>query len=121
VVDDNVDAVEALALILESARYRVVRAYDGQQAIDRAREVQPNAVLLDLGLPRVDGFTVAKRLREETWGHDALLLAISGYGQAHDRDRSSAAGFDHHLVKPIDYDALFMLLQNGRSQERMAL
>jgi PAS domain S-box-containing protein len=121
VVDDNVDAVEALALILESAGYRVVRAYDGQQAIDRAREVQPNAVLLDLGLPRVDGFTVARRLREETWGHDALLLAISGYGQAHDRDRSSAAGFDHHLVKPIDYDALFMLLQNGRSQERMAL
>jgi PAS domain S-box-containing protein len=116
VVDDNVDAVEALGLILEGAGYRVVRAYDGQQAIDRAREVQPKVVLLDLGLPRVDGFTVAKCLRAEAWGHEALLLAVSGYGQAHDRDRSSAAGFDHHLVKPIDYDALFALLEGGRPQ-----
>jgi PAS domain S-box-containing protein len=121
IVDDNADAVEALGLILEDAGYRVVRAFDGQQAIESAREVRPDVVLLDLGLPRMDGFTVAKCLRQEAWGSGALLLAVSGYGQAHDRERSSAAGFDHHLVKPIDYDALFALLQSGRPQARAIL
>jgi two-component system CheB/CheR fusion protein len=121
IVDDNADAVEALGLILEGAGYTVLRAYDGQQAIDCAKEARPDVVLLDLGLPRIDGFAVARRLREESWCERTLLLAVSGYGQAHDREQSAAAGFDHHLVKPVDYDALFALLQNGRPQARALL
>jgi CheY-like chemotaxis protein len=70
-------------------------------------------VLLDIGLPGMDGYELAARIRQERWGRDVVLVAISGYGQAEDRRRSEAAGIDHHLVKPVDYDALFALVERG--------
>jgi CheY-like chemotaxis protein len=112
-VDDNVDATRALALLLEHAGFNVVTAHDGGEALVRADETQPDIVLLDLGLPVVDGYRVAETLRARPGGKALLLVAISGYGQPEDRQRSHAVGFDHHLVKPIDCDVLLALMRNG--------
>jgi PAS domain S-box-containing protein len=111
-VDDNVDAARALALLLTHSGFAVVTAYDGGEALARAADVQPDIVLLDLGLPVVDGYRVAEALRAGPPGEAALLVAISGYGQPEDRERTRKAGFDHHLVKPIDCATLLDLLRN---------
>jgi CheY-like chemotaxis protein len=101
VVDDNVDAAQALRYVLKLSGHRVTIAHDGPSAIAAAAANPPELVLLDIGLPGMDGYTVAARLREA--GHDrAALVAITGYGQEEDLRRSSAAGFAHHLVKPVD-------------------
>jgi CheY-like chemotaxis protein len=113
VVDDHVDTARALAGLLRVAGHAVEVAHDGREAIERARALRPDAVLLDIGLPHLDGYQVARRLRAEGC-RDALLIAISGYGQDDDRRRSREAGFDHHLVKPVDSAALVALL--GRIQ-----
>ena len=84
-------------------------AYDGPTAIEVARAHRPEVVLLDIGLPGMDGYEVVERLRTEECCKDALIIAVSGYGQEEDRRRSREAGFDHHLVKPVDYDALMTL------------
>ena len=112
-VDDNVDATRALALLLGHAGFIVVTAHDGGEALARAEETQPDIVLLDLGLPVVDGYRVAETLRARPGGDALLLVAISGYGQPEDRERSQAVGFDHHLVKPIDCAVLLGLMRNG--------
>jgi len=112
-VDDNVDATRALALLLGHAGFVVVTAHDGGEALARAEQTQPDIVLLDLGLPVVDGYRVAETLRARRGGEAMLLVAISGYGQPEDRQRSQAVGFDHHLVKPIDCDVLLALLRSG--------
>jgi CheY-like chemotaxis protein len=85
-------------------------AYDGREAIGAARSHRPEFVLLDIGLPGMDGYQVARELRKEDYGKDAIIIAITGYGQEEDRRRSKEAGFDHHLVKPINPDALLTLL-----------
>jgi signal transduction histidine kinase len=102
VVEDNPDAAEAMRLLLEQLGHEVASAASGNEAIDRARGFRPDVVLLDIGLPGIDGYEVARKLRtfEETRG--ARMIAVTGYGQPSDRERSSAAGFDHHLVKPVD-------------------
>ena len=110
VVDDNVDTVKGMAILLNLAGHEVVTAHDGPQAIEAARAYRPQFILLDLGLPGMSGYDVAKRLREEEACKDALIVAVSGYGQEEDRHRTKAAGFDHHLLKPISYDELFALL-----------
>ena len=89
-------------------------AHDGPSAIEAARDYRPDFVLLDIGLPGMDGYEVARRLREDEWCKDAVIIAISGYGQEEDRRRSKEAGFDHHLVKPIDHEALVMLLSRAQ-------
>ncbi len=81
-------------------------AHNRKAAIEAARAHRPEIVLLDIGLPGMDGYEVVKRLRAEECGRDALIIAVSGYGQPEDLRRSKEAGFDHHLVKPVDYDAL---------------
>lgn len=109
VVEDNTDAAESLALLLKLWGYMVYVAYDGAAALEMARIHQPAVVLLDIGLPGMDGYEVARRLR----GADPvkpLLWAITGYEQEDDRLRSQEAGFDQHLVKPVDLDALEVLL-----------
>ncbi len=88
----------------------VREAYDGPEAIDAAREFRPDALLLDIGLPTLDGYEVCRRIREEPWGGDVLVIALSGWGQPEDRRKSKAAGFDHHLVKPVRHDQLTDLL-----------
>ncbi len=112
-VDDNVDATRALSLLLTHAGFEVVTAQDGGEALERAGERPPDIVLLDLGLPVVDGYRVAELLRARPGGGDMLLVAISGYGQPEDRERSKAVGFDHHLVKPIDCVELIALMRSG--------
>jgi len=110
VVDDNLDAAEGLAMLLGLRGHQVATAYDGFAAIDQARELRPEVVLLDIGLPRLDGFEVAKRLRAEHADRPMLLVALTGYGQERDRRRAHQAGFDHHLLKPVRLEVLELLL-----------
>ena len=109
-VDDNTDSARGMARFLKVSGHHVAVAHDGVDAIEAAREEKPEVILLDIGLPGMDGYQVASALREEPLCRDALIIAISGYGQQEDRRRSTEAGFDHHLVKPIDYDALLTLI-----------
>jgi two-component system CheB/CheR fusion protein len=110
-VDDNQDSTRALGMLLEHFGHAVVTAHDGAEALLRAAEARPDVGLLDLGLPVLDGYQVAQALRARPGGERLLLVAISGYGQPNDRARSKAAGFDHHMVKPVDCGALLALLQ----------
>lgn len=110
VVDDNRDAADSLALVLETLGAQVQVAHDGAAAIDTFERFAPHIVLLDLGMPGMNGFEVARRLRERANGHAVTLVALTGWGQADDRRRTRAAGFDHHLVKPVDMGALQALL-----------
>ncbi len=102
VVDDNRDAATTLATLLEAQQHQVQLAFDGVTALEAADSFQPDVVLLDIGLPGIDGYEVARRLREKAALKDVLIIAISGYGQEDDRKRSQQVGFDHHLVKPVD-------------------
>jgi PAS domain S-box-containing protein len=110
VVDDNTDAAESLAQVLRLNGHEVRTAYDGPTALDVARAQAPEVVLLDIGLPGMNGVEVARRMRQSLGLTDALLVALTGYGQDEDRRRSQEAGFNAHLVKPVDLDALHGLL-----------
>jgi CheY-like chemotaxis protein len=101
VVDDNADAADSLAMLLAAAGHVTCVAYDGQAAMERARTFSPTAILLDLGMPGIDGFEVARRIRGLPGGEQIVLIALTGWGQERDRHRTSAAGFDVHLVKPV--------------------
>jgi DNA-binding response OmpR family regulator len=113
VVDDNLDSAETIALMAQLWGHDVRTAHDGQAALTTAADYRPEVVLLDIGLPGMDGFEVAKRLREQEWMAGVMLVAMTGYGQEEDRRRSREAGFDHHMVKPIDPGALEALLAGG--------
>jgi two-component system CheB/CheR fusion protein len=106
VVDDNIDAAETLAVLLRMAGHEVRTAHDGPAALDAARTYQPEVVLLDIGMPAMDGYEVARRVRQVPGMEKVLLVALTGYGQEDDRRRSRDAGIDHHLVKPADMEAL---------------
>jgi CheY-like chemotaxis protein/anti-sigma regulatory factor (Ser/Thr protein kinase) len=110
VVDDNVDAVDTLRAMLELRGHRVAVAHTAADAFDLAVEMRPEIGLLDLGLPGTDGFVLARRLREEPTTAAMLLVAITGWGQDEHRRRSQAAGFDAHLTKPADPEALVTLI-----------
>lgn len=111
VVDDNRDSADSLARLLQLLGHQTEIAYDGPSAVESADEFRPEVVLLDVGLPGLDGFEVARRIRAQAWGKDLMLIAATGWGQAEDRRRSREAGFDHHMVKPIDLDNLGRLLE----------
>jgi PAS domain S-box-containing protein len=106
VVDDNHDNAGGLSRLLRLLGHDVQVAYDGKGALEAARAHRPEVVLLDIGLPGMDGYEVVKRLRAEECCKDSLIIAVTGYGQPEDLSRSKEAGFDHHLVKPVDYEAL---------------
>jgi len=106
---------EFLAMLLEASGHRVIVENDPLRALERAEEEVPQACLLDIGLPGIDGYELARRLRARPATAHALLVAITGYGQDSDRQRASAAGFDRHLVKPIDLGILQDVLAGGRS------
>lgn len=110
VADDNLDSVGALAELLELLGHEVWTAHDGLEALERAAEVKPDVVVLDLGMPRMDGFEAARRIRETPEGKSAFIVALTGWGQESDRRRTREAGFDMHLVKPVDPKALSALL-----------
>lgn len=117
VVDDNEDAAEMLALVLRKRGYEVDLAYDGEQALQVARSCGSEVVLLDIGLPDVDGYEVARRLRADSVGTRRTLIALTGYGQPEDRERALAAGFDHHLVKPVAVDTVLAVLRTDPSSD----
>ena len=110
VVDDSADAARSLALLLAAQGHAVRTAHDGLAALEAARAFQPEVVLLDIGLPRMDGYEVARRLRGQAGFERTLLVALTGYGQEEDRRRTREAGFDAHLVKPADLTILQRLL-----------
>ena len=111
VVDDNRDAAQALKLLLETDGHEVRVAADGAGGLALARQYKPEVALLDIGLPSMDGYELARRMREEPALEGTLLVAVTGYGQMHDRARASASGFNHHLVKPVEFSALQRLLR----------
>ena len=110
VVDDNEDAAEWLATVLGLNGHETHVAHDGLEAVTTAERIRPDAVLLDIGLPRLDGYEVCRRIRAQSWGKDLLLVALTGWGQEEDRQKSRDAGFDTHLVKPVEDEALLKLL-----------
>jgi CheY-like chemotaxis protein len=110
VVDDWKDSTESLAMLLEAWRYEVRTALNGESALQIADRFRPNVVILDLGMPQMDGFEVARRLRRDYAG-ELKIICVSGYGAPADRQRTKEAGFDHHLLKPADPDELQRLLQ----------
>ncbi len=114
VVDDNVDAATMLHDVLESCGYEVAVAYDGLAALEAAAAMRPDAVLLDLGLPGMDGYDVATHLRAHPETAGAALIAVTGYGRPEDRRRSLEVGFDHHLTKPVDVDKLCACIASCR-------
>jgi CheY-like chemotaxis protein len=109
VVDDNMDAAETLALLLRARGHEVRVAHDGASALEVSRTFEPEAALLDIGLPQFDGYELARRMRGEQ-RRQLLLIALTGYGRDDDRRLSAAAGFDHHLVKPVDFLTVESLL-----------
>jgi PAS domain S-box-containing protein len=112
VVDDNIDSAESMALLLKLGGHEVQLAHDGQAALDIAQMFQPHVVLLDIGLPRMDGYEVARRLRNDAAMQKTVLIALTGYGQTEDRRQSKNAGFDHHFIKPVDPEALEALISS---------
>jgi CheY-like chemotaxis protein len=118
VVDDNVDAAHTLAMLVQLAGHDVRVAYDGPPALTLAQAFQPQVVLLDLNLPAMDGYEVARRLRERPETHEAVLAAVTGWGQPEDRRRSKDAGFDRHFVKPVDPNVITKLLSDARGGRR---
>jgi CheY-like chemotaxis protein len=110
VVDDNHDAADSTAMLLRLDNHEVHVAYDAHEAIETARGLRPDVVLLDIGLPLLDGYEVARRLRGQPETRNVRLIAITGYGQPADRSRAEEAGFDAHLLKPVDLAMLQALL-----------
>ena len=110
VVDDNRDAADSLGMLLEMIGNEVRMAHDGLEAVRVAAEFHPDVVLLDLGLPKLSGYEAARWIREQDGGKRVLLVALTGWGQEEDRRRTREAGFDHHLTKPVEWDALRRLL-----------
>jgi CheY-like chemotaxis protein len=114
VVDDNHDAADTLAEVLEIMGCRTATAYDGLEGVEKAEQLRPDAVVLDLGMPRLNGYEACERIRAQPWGQGLRLVAVSGWGQQDDRRRSMEAGFDAHLVKPVAPEELLALLELPR-------
>ncbi|HEX2220963.1 MAG TPA: response regulator, partial [Candidatus Limnocylindria bacterium] len=110
VVDDNVDAATSLSELLSLSGHDCRVARDGASALRMAETLRPDVVFLDIGLPEMNGYDVARELRRHDWGRALRLVALTGWGQADDRARSRDAGFDHHLVKPVEYAVVESLL-----------
>jgi CheY-like chemotaxis protein len=110
VVDDNKDAADSLSMMLGITGMEVRTAYDGLEAVVAAAAFNPDVVLLDIGLPKLNGYEAARRIREQPWGKDIVLVAVTGWGQEEDRRRSQEAGFNAHMVKPVDPAALQRML-----------
>src|SRR5262245_4812063 len=112
VADDNVDAAVGLGVFLETLGYEVRTAHNGPAALELARRWHPQAIFLDISMPLIDGDEVCRKLRQENWGKQALIAAVTGFGMPEDRRRSAESGFHHHLVKPVDPRSIIKLLQS---------
>lgn len=121
IVDDNVDSADTLSLLLRTQSHEVTVAYDGPTALELASKMKPDLVVLDIGMPGMDGYEVARKLRESPRGRELTIIALTGWGGKDDRRRTSEAGFDHHLVKPVQIDDLnrvtgYSLIRSASSQ-----
>ena len=112
IVDDNRDSADSLAMLLEITGNKTYMAHDGVEALEAVEKYRPEVILLDIGLPRLDGHEVCRRVREKSWGKNIVIIALTGWGQEDDRRKSEEAGFNGHLVKPVDYDELLELLSS---------
>ena len=110
VVDDNKDSADSLAMLLRLKGNDIRTAYDGLEAVEVAETFHPELVLLDIGLPKLNGYDVARRIRQQPWGQDVILVALTGWGKDEDRRLSQEAGFNFHIVKPVELAALEKLL-----------
>jgi DNA-binding response OmpR family regulator len=110
VVDDNHDSALSLAMMLSIMGHETRTAHDGESAVATAESFLPEVVLLDIGLPKLNGYEVAQRIREQEWGTSMFLIAVTGWGQEEDRQRSSEVGLNVHMVKPVEPSALEKLL-----------
>lgn len=115
VVDDNHDSALSLAMMLSIMGHDTRTAHDGESAVATAESFLPDVVLLDIGLPKLNGYEVAQRIREKPWGKSMFLIAVTGWGQEEDRQRSSEVGLNVHMVKPVEPAALERLLSELRS------
>jgi CheY-like chemotaxis protein len=115
VVDDNKDSADSLGMLLRLKANEIRTAYDGIEAVKVVETFRPQLVLLDIGLPKLNGYEVARHIRQQSWGRDVILVALTGWGQDEDRRRSQEAGFDFHIVKPVELSALEKLLAGLRA------
>jgi CheY-like chemotaxis protein len=113
IIDDNEDAAQSLAMLVEALGAQARTAHDGAAGIDTVLRFRPDVVLLDIGMPGIDGYETCRRIRDERAGQDAFIVAITGWGQDQDKERAVAAGFDAHLTKPAEPCALQRLLATG--------
>ena len=113
IVDDNRDSATSLAVLLSLAGHDTTTAHDGEEAVEKADAYRPDVILLDLGLPKRNGYDACRLIRQQVWGTNILLIALTGWGQEEDRRKSHEAGFDGHLVKPVSFDALISLMENS--------
>ena len=118
IVDDNIDAAESLAMILRLAGHQVVTAHTAADALQMAGQIRPGVIVLDIGLPEVNGYELARKMREQPDLAGAVLIALSGYGRDEDRQRGVEAGFDHHFTKPVDYQSLNEVLEGSSPPAR---
>jgi CheY-like chemotaxis protein len=119
VVDDNLDAATTLAMVLRNHGHTVFTAHDGEAALRTGDQEEPDAIILDIGMPGMNGYEVAQRVRRTSWGNDVLLVALTGWGQKEDIDRALGSGFDAHLTKPADPERIERLLEEflaGRNE-----
>jgi len=112
VVDDNHDSALSLAMMLSIMGHETRTAHDGESAVTSAEAFLPDVVLLDIGLPKLNGYEVAQRIRESAWGASMFLIAVTGWGQDEDRHRSAEVGLNVHMVKPVEPSALEKLLSD---------
>ena len=116
VVDDNQAAAKMLSMVVNLMGNQVRVASDGLEAIEIAEEFRPDVMVMDIGMPRMNGNEAARHIRRQSWGQDILLIALTGWGQEEDKRQTKEAGFDHHLVKPADPAELRRLIASGRKE-----
>jgi len=104
-------------MLLRISGNETALAHDGAEAVEVAQQFAPDMVLLDLGLPKLNGYDAARQIRAQPWGKNMMLVALTGWGQEEDRRKSKEVGFDHHLVKPVDHNSLMILLDELRSRQ----
>ena len=110
IVDDNKDGADSLAMVLKMMGNDARTAYDGQEGVELAEEFRPEVVLFDIGMPKLNGYEACRLIRKQPWGRKVIVIAVTGWGQGDDRQRSHDAGFDHHMVKPVNPQALMKML-----------
>ena len=115
IADDNRDGADSLALLLQGFGHEVRTVYDGPEAVREAETFRPDVALLDLGMPGMSGFETARQIRAICGGESITLIAVTGWGQERDRQRTAAAGFDAHIVKPVDALAIQTMLYDART------